>query len=150
MNFRACNNNELGQSVMADKNPELSSFIFLSGYDKTYSSHTRAHVLKQHMRRRKENSLVPRGHREDRTYQSCRIDGNIMRSPKPLRGCSANEDHKPQLAVRAIHYARLTYAECLREINTCWKRIPAAPPQPLHAHHQLFHWWTTIRGPATF
>jgi hypothetical protein len=74
MNFRACNN-ELGQSVMADKNPELSSFIFLSGYDKTYSGHTRAHVLKQHMRRRKENSLVPRGHREDRTYQSCRIDG---------------------------------------------------------------------------
>lgn len=60
---------------MAVKNPELSSFIFLSGYDKTYSGHIRAHVLKQHMRRRKENSLVPRGHRKDRTYQSRRIDG---------------------------------------------------------------------------
>jgi hypothetical protein len=60
---------------MAVKNPELSSFIFLSGYDKTYSSHIRAHVLKRHMRRRKENSLVLRGHRKDRTYQSRGIDG---------------------------------------------------------------------------
>jgi hypothetical protein len=55
--------------------PEFSPFIFLSGCDKTYSGQIRAHVLKRHLKRRRENSLTPRRNRKDRTYQSSRPDG---------------------------------------------------------------------------
>jgi hypothetical protein len=37
---------------------ESSSFIFLSGRGRSYSSRIRAHVLKGHLKKRKENSLV--------------------------------------------------------------------------------------------
>ena len=60
---------------MAIENPDLPSFIFLPGRDKTYSGHIRAHVLKRHMSTRKENSLVLRQHGKGRTHQSSRRDG---------------------------------------------------------------------------
>jgi hypothetical protein len=45
---------------MSARDPECASFIFLSGVGKTYSGQIRAHVLKRHLKKRKENSLVPR------------------------------------------------------------------------------------------
>ena len=51
-----------------------SSFIFLSGRDKTYSGQIRAHVLKRHLERRKENNLVPRQQENDRAGLSSSID----------------------------------------------------------------------------
>jgi hypothetical protein len=76
---------------MAVKHPELSSFIFLSGSDKTYSGHIRAHVLKRHMSRRKKNSLVPRWKRKDRTYQSSRIDGEYGEVAETTSGTLSRE-----------------------------------------------------------
>jgi hypothetical protein len=71
---------------MAVKNPELPSFIFLPGHDKTYSGHIRAHVLKRHMSKRKENSLVLRQHRKDRTHQSSRRDGEYDEAAETTSG----------------------------------------------------------------
>jgi hypothetical protein len=64
-----------GKHAMDVEDPEFSSFIFLSGCDKTYSGQIRAHVLKRHLKRRRENSLVPRRNRKDRTYEKSRSDG---------------------------------------------------------------------------
>jgi hypothetical protein len=60
---------------MAVKDLEISSFIFLSGCDKTYNGQIRAHVLKRHLKIRKENSLVPRRYIQDKTYKRSRING---------------------------------------------------------------------------
>ena len=129
---------------MAVRNPELSSFIFLSGYDKTYSGHTRAHVLKQHMRRRKENSLVPRGHREDRTYQSCRIDGEYNEVAETTSGMLSKRRSQA-----TISCTRNTLCEAdlcrvsprntyLLEADTCSPSSAVACPSsviPLVDHH---------------
>lgn len=59
---------------MSARDPECTSFIFLSGVDKTYSGQIRAHVLKRHLKRRKENSLVPRPQNKGRASSSGRIE----------------------------------------------------------------------------
>jgi hypothetical protein len=57
---------------MSTRHPECASFIFLSGVSKTYSGKVRAHVLKRHLKRRKENSLVPRPQNKGRASLSNR------------------------------------------------------------------------------
>jgi hypothetical protein len=59
---------------MAARDPECTSFIFLSGVGKTYSGQIRAHVLKRHLKKRKENSLVPRPQNKGRASSSGRIE----------------------------------------------------------------------------
>ena len=59
---------------MSARDPECTSFIFLSGVGKTYSGQIRAHVLKRHLKRRKENSLVPRPQNKGRASSSGRIE----------------------------------------------------------------------------
>ena len=61
---------------MSARDPECASFIFLSGVDKTYSGQIRAHVLKRHLKRRKENSLVPRLQNKGRASSNSRIEGS--------------------------------------------------------------------------
>jgi hypothetical protein len=59
---------------MSARDSECASFIFLSGVGKTYSCQIRAHVLKRHLKRRKENSLVPRPQNKDRASSSSRTE----------------------------------------------------------------------------
>jgi hypothetical protein len=59
---------------MSARDPECASFIFLSGVGKTYSGQIRAHVLKHHLKRRKENSLVPRPQNKGRASSSSRTE----------------------------------------------------------------------------
>jgi hypothetical protein len=59
---------------MSARDPECASFIFLSGVGKTYSGQIRAHVLKRHLKRQKEHSLVPRPQNKDRASSSSRTE----------------------------------------------------------------------------
>lgn len=59
---------------MSARDPECASFIFLSGVGKTYSGQIRAHVLRRHLKRRKENSLVPRPQNKARASSSSRTE----------------------------------------------------------------------------
>jgi hypothetical protein len=59
---------------MSAREPECTSFIFLSGVGKTYSGQIRAHVLKRHLKKRKENSLVPKLQNKNRASSSSRIE----------------------------------------------------------------------------
>jgi hypothetical protein len=81
---------------MSARDPECASFIFLSGVGKTYSGQIRAHVLKRHMKRRKENSLVPRPQNRGRASSSSRIESGScelakIASDEPSRETSQAE-----------------------------------------------------------
>jgi len=76
---------------MAARDPECTSFIFLSGVGKTYSGQIRAHVLKRHLKKRKENSLVPRPQNKGRASSSGRIESGSCELAKIASDESSRE-----------------------------------------------------------
>src|SRR2546421_9938105 len=82
---------------MSARDPECTAFIFLSGVGKTYSGQIRAHVLKRHLKRRKENSLVPRPQNKGRASWSSGAESGSCEVAKIALGEPSHETSRPKV-----------------------------------------------------